>query len=682
MNTSDTAKPEHNPSSSAEAERWLERARLLYRDGKISDAQAAITQVLKLSPQHANGRFLLAQCAEQENDYSKAETLYKALLAQAPGSIGVLTNLGNLLHKLGRTHESIVFLKQAYEAQPNSKTATNLVITYMAQASYANARAIAERQIKAQPEDAYWYEVLASIARYQNDVSTAAAALEQAIQKSPQSASAWYEWGLINMVRGDHHNMRMGLDKAILLAPDWERVQWASAMAVPALVPEESEIDLLIQKLSNGLSLLEQRVARYLETAPMRLFDAAGSLVTFNLQFLPRDTTTLQIRFGRLVHDIAKHAFPQFFKPCRNLSHRSRIRVGFVSPHWSTHTVSRYFSSLVKSLDVTQFERYVWHLGPKLDDQVSDLSTIVDHFKHAIGSFETTAQSIQDAELDVLVFADIGMHVQQHLLAAMRLAPCQAAFYGHPATTGLPSVDVFFSGEAFEPEDADQHYSERLIRLPGIGAVPQKLKNTPDSTWFKHWRDERPTLLCLQNLSKLVPAFDRALAQIVQACGAHLVFFDRGRDLAPRFLQRLQIAFSALGLSVNQNVSILPEQPYERFLGAIQVTDLVLDTPWFSGGATSLDVITIGTPIVAWEMGQARGRQTAGMLRLLDANQWIAHDEDSYVNKVLTLVHNEDLRLALGRHLHERADRLFINPQIHLAFANTLQSCAKKSLDE
>ena len=51
-------------------------------------------------------------------------------------------------------------------------------------------------------------------------------------------------------------------------------------------------------------------------------------------------------------------------------------------------------------------------------------------------------------------------------LASLRLAPAQATSWGHPTTSGLPSIDYFLSSELMEPPNADEHYTERLIRLP------------------------------------------------------------------------------------------------------------------------------------------------------------------------------------------------------------------------
>jgi len=66
-------------------------------------------------------------------------------------------------------------------------------------------------------------------------------------------------------------------------------------------------------------------------------------------------------------------------------------------------------------------------------------------------------------------------------LAAHRLAPLQVASWGHPITTGLPTIDLYFSGEMLEAPDADTHYRERLVRLPGTGCCTTPIKLTPDA---------------------------------------------------------------------------------------------------------------------------------------------------------------------------------------------------------
>ncbi len=54
-------------------------------------------------------------------------------------------------------------------------------------------------------------------------------------------------------------------------------------------------------------------------------------------------------------------------------------------------------------------------------------------------------------------------------LAAQRLAPVQCVAWGHPQTTGMPTMDHFLSSELMEPQDAAANYTEQLACLPNLG---------------------------------------------------------------------------------------------------------------------------------------------------------------------------------------------------------------------
>ena len=53
-------------------------------------------------------------------------------------------------------------------------------------------------------------------------------------------------------------------------------------------------------------------------------------------------------------------------------------------------------------------------------------------------------------------------------LAAQRLAPVQCNSWGHPDTSGFPTLDYYLSSDLMEPPDGQDHYTERLVRLPNL----------------------------------------------------------------------------------------------------------------------------------------------------------------------------------------------------------------------
>jgi predicted O-linked N-acetylglucosamine transferase (SPINDLY family) len=284
------------------------------------------------------------------------------------------------------------------------------------------------------------------------------------------------------------------------------------------------------------------------------------------------------------------------------------------------------------------------------------------------------AHDIRAAKLDVLVYPEIGMDPKHQALAALRLAPVQCALYGHPATSGLANVDYFLSGDAIEPANAPSHYRERLHRLPGIGTQPSRPPAIGDGTWYDSFARECPLLLCLQNSIKLIPSFDETLAKIVSETGVCIGFFIRNPPLMRRFRARIESVFKSRGLDPSRHLAFIPAQKHADYLAGLAKTPFVLDSPWFSGGATSLDAIHVGTPIVAWQGEMLRGRQTAGMLGLMGVTETIADNESHYVETCVTLAKDQSHRTALRDAMLEKRSILFDDERPVKAFADFLES--------
>jgi protein O-GlcNAc transferase len=91
-------------------------------------------------------------------------------------------------------------------------------------------------------------------------------------------------------------------------------------------------------------------------------------------------------------------------------------------------------------------------------------------------------------------------------------------FVGHPVTTGIPAIDFFISVHDLEPDDADSHYSERLVRLaspPTCYSRPSR-PDAPLDRKSLGVPSDATLYLCPQSLFKFHPDFDAALAAILR----------------------------------------------------------------------------------------------------------------------------------------------------------------------
>ena len=632
----------------------------LHRTGQFARAKDHYRQATQLDAGNVSAWLHLAEVEQALGNFVDAERNYARALALAPNELQVLIGMGDLLRRLRRHADSARYLEHAQSLAPESADALgHLALLRIEQTQYAQARELAARACNLAPQSARWWNAAGIAARRAQDADAAVIALRRACELAPNNAASWFELALALERTGDSA-ARDAIANARRLAPQWERLRWIEQLMLPSIVDDEEEARTAVGTFETGLAEIERGLKLDTPQQVSAALDAVLGVVTFQLHYLHGDHTALQRRFGVLVERVVARAAPALCAPVdwQPLAHGGRIRVGFLSPYLHVHSVARFFASWITDLDRARFERHVWHCGSVTDEWTAEIAAASDHFEHASTSL---GERIRAARLDVLIFLDIGLDPRMQVLAAMRLAPRQYATFGHPVTSGLSTLDGFLSAELLEGEASERQYSEPLVRLPGLGIRMHRRAPPGDATWLRELAGDRLVLLCLQNLIKLQPAFDAVLARCVRGAGAILVLFEFSAGQSERFGRRLRRAFATAGVDFEANVRIIRALPYPDFLAGIAAATLVLDSPGFSGGATSLDAISMGTPIVAFAGESTRARQTSAMLKLAGAPELIARDNDAYVRIAVELAVDEARRADLGRQLRANADALFEN---------------------
>ncbi len=96
------------------------------------------------------------------------------------------------------------------------------------------------------------------------------------------------------------------------------------------------------------------------------------------------------------------------------------------------------------------------------------------------------------------------------------------------------------------------------------------------------------------------------------------------------FRARLWQAFATAGLDAERYCVILPPMPQERFIAAVGLADVMLDTPAWSGGKSTLDCLAQDPAIVTLPGRFMRGRHTAAILRRIGCEATIAGSLDEF----------------------------------------------------
>jgi predicted O-linked N-acetylglucosamine transferase (SPINDLY family) len=87
--------------------------------------------------------------------------------------------------------------------------------------------------------------------------------------------------------------------------------------------------------------------------------------------------------------------------------------------------------------------------------------------------------------------------------------------------------------------------------------------------------------------------------------------------------------------------------------------DVLLDTPVWSGGKTSLEGLSCGLPLVTLPGDFMRGRHAFAMLKMIGIEDTIAQDVDHYVDIAVRLGTDPDFYREMRKEISNRSYRLF-----------------------
>jgi predicted O-linked N-acetylglucosamine transferase (SPINDLY family) len=500
----------------------------------------------------------------------------------------------------------------------------------------------------ARPRSPHIHNHLGNAQQDFNRQDLAEASYQQALAVDASFAPAHQNLGymLINFGRFDEG---LGhLERAQQLQPaDVNRVMLATALPIVY-----GSLDDVARHRRRMLDSVDRLLADGVQV------DATNAPVPTNFfaAYQGRDDCDLHRKISRL------YRAPQPVEKGARRSTTGRIRVGFLSSHFCDHTIGRLNLGRIRLLDRQQFEVAVIALGHHHDKMADAFRQAGDRCVEPAGSLESIRRQIVEQNLDVLLFADVGMNATTYALALSRMAPVQCVTWGHPVTTGNPSMDYFVSGVHLETAESDAHYTERLVRLANLGTYYYRPRLEGRRTRESFGLDAaRHVYLCPQTLFKLHPEFDAVLAKILRRDPLGELVLIEGRR--PDWTRLLRERFARSMPDVAARVRFLKPQPNADFLHLNAVADVLLDTLHFGGGNTSYEGLAVGTPIVTLPGPLMRGRITHALYRKLGVDDCIVDSPAAYVDLAVRLGTDAEYRRAVSHKIGQASDVLFEDPE-------------------
>ncbi|HWE44625.1 MAG TPA: tetratricopeptide repeat protein [Caulobacteraceae bacterium] len=628
-------------------------ASLLQRSGRLEEARAAYERAVAIKPDFAIALAGLADLATARGDAGEAEALYERALEAEPHLTSALTNFGVLLMARGRPREAGERFALALALQPQSAEATyNVANALKLLGRFEEAQAYFRAALELNPSFADAWTNLGNVLREANDLDGALACHRQAEALRPSSAAVQLNLGHLLRDRGDAAAARAAFARALELDPADPSAALSLCMAeLPLMYAEVAEIDACRERYAAALDAL---IARWrADPRPEAWARAIGASQPFYLAYQGRNDRELQAKYGAFVCEVMRAEFGDAdLAPAPAAG--GRTRVGVVSGFFSAHSNWKIpIRGWIANLDRKRFEVIGYHTAAKQDAATDEARGLCDRFVQGPLPIEAWRDAILADRPHVLIYPEVGMDPVAVRLAAQRLARLQCSSWGHPDTSGFPTIDAFLSSALMEPDDGDGAYSERLVRLPNLGVwiEPTEAELEPLDRATLGYRDKAVVYWCGQSLPKYLPQFDDLYPRIAQQVGdCQFVFIGlpQASEADGVFKERLVRAFIAHGLDATRHLVFLPRLTKGQFLGAIARADVFLDSPEWSGCNSTLESLTSDLPIVTLRGTLMRGRHTSAILEMMGVREGIAESAGGYVELAVRLGVDAELRKAVG----------------------------------
>ncbi len=336
---------------------------------------------------------------------------------------------------------------------------------------------------------------------------------------------------------------------------------------------------------------------------------------------------------------------------------KRRLRIGYVSGDFRRHAVNSFFEPLLSAHDPEQVEVFCYSASAKTDEVTQRLRSKAAHWCNIAGANDAmVAQKIRQDRIDILI--DLSGHTADRRLEVFsyKPAPIQATYLGYGTSTGLTAIDYWITDEALHPADTREQASETIYRLPRCWLSYQPPDPHCDVTPKPIDSELIYTSFCQFN--KYRPALFDCWGRILERRPEARLLLKSQLFHLPDIKQR--------AIDMMRNTRLDPArvilQTGERFddyLQSYNQTDIALDTFPRSSGTTAADALWMGRPLVTIAGDRYIERLATSKLTAIGHPEWIADNEDEYV----------DIAVALG------ADRLKLQ-QIQAGLRQEFQQSA------
>lgn len=550
-----------------------------------------------------------AEFAWAVQNWDRCAFFFAQWLRLNPGRTDNLSNLGAVLHKLGRFEEAATLLEKCVNSQPHfSEAWINLAIVKRDLDDLDGALHCYLKAIEIDAKSPRAHVGIGEISISNRNYLKALKHFHQSVLQDDTQADAWYGIGMSGV----------GLRKFEIAREAFQRCLNLDSMY------EQTLGHLLHSKMLcadwDQLAALQSRMEQSLRQGQLCVDPFVLMTVCEDEALLKQGTELFIDKF----HPIQA----PLIRPVRRAP-RDRIRVGYVSGEFRQHATSVLMVELWEQhkphVDLVAFDNGQSDGSPMRQRLEAAFDEIVP-IRHL--SDEAAAHAVAERDIDVLINLNGFFGHARNGLFSRRPAPVQVNYLGFPGTIGAPYIDYIFADERVIPKASEPYFTEQVIHVgpcyqPRDQRARPKVKVAREETGLP---EAAFVYCCFNKTYKLTPVMWAVWMRVLKQVPGSVLWLLSETD---RTAERLRQAAHAHGVDPAR-LYFADRWPHERHLARHALADLFLDTLPCNAHTTAADALLAGLPVLTCEGKTFAGRVASSLLHHHGMAHWVAPDLVAY----------------------------------------------------
>lgn len=566
----------------------LEQAKyLIHQEAKYQDAQKLLALALKKQPENLDSLNLMGACLLCQNLFQEALPYFEKTLEIVPNYYHTLINMGVALTRLNRKTEAIHYYEQAFLQNGDDPLVSIPLGELFYQTNQKHLTlGLLERSLKQNPDS---FDLLFNYATLCLEMD--AARLETALdtyhkmlkvsQTPSQKSQTYYCLG--------NFYLRIGqLEKSLTYSIKAHETDPENATKFSTLLFYMWGSDVLSDAdIFNWFLKYDQ---------------------TYTAHLMPLNPTYLNT--------------VDLYRP---------LRIGYVSGDFKHHSVLGAYIWLFEYANESEFEIFAYannvlidQVGHRIKDKMGP-----EHWReiHAL-SDEAVYRLIQQDQIDILV--DLSGHTGGERLKVFgrKPAPIQVTGLGFGSTSGMQAMDYRITDIHVVPESMQSYNTEKMAYITSFfhfNATADKFKDeikpipAVENGYITFGSGNNPFKLSPQTLA----CWAKILQQVPNS-KLHLKFTFMDQPLVKNHYEGV---FSQYGIAPERLLFTgnSDSKGHRAFYSSI---DIALDPFPYNGGASTLDALWMGRPVITLAGGTRSG---VSIMNTMGHPEWVAQTPEDYV---------------------------------------------------